>query len=556
MAQVNGRMGRINLPRKEDWVVLRPVVWYLIIASLWILLSDWVLSLFVTDPKLITDISILKGWGYVLVTSGLLYYWIQKSFSDLMRLNRELQMMEFSVDHAFDPAYWINKSGHVVYVNQAACKRLGYTKDELLKMSIFDIDPEYHPNRWKKHWEETKRDKSQVIETRHKTKNGEIFPVEVTINFGAYGGEEYHFSFARDLSERKSTAQRLMTILREMGDGVMLIDSGKKVILMNPAMEKLTGVSEKAALGLNLNMVVNLVNEQDLKPDHSVEKFLDKKGPYEPEANLLLVRSDGKQMAVDYVATPIIENGINNGGVIVMRDVTKARDVDRLKSEFVSLASHQLRTPLTGIKWFVELLLGNKEEPLSSQQSDYLKQLKESNDRLIALVNDLLNVSRIEKGMEKMLKLEKTDLIPLVEEAIKEKKPQATVKMIVMKKVINLPKVMVKVDKIKIKEVLENLLDNAIKYSAKNALVTVTMEGVDHQARIVIKDNGIGIPEREQGQVFQRFFRASNVNNLSESFGTGLGLYLVKKVVEAHGGKIWFVSEENKGSTFYLQIPY
>lgn len=232
----------------------------------------------------------------------------------------------------------------------------------------------------------------------------------------------------------------------------------------------------------------------------------------------------------------------------------RSQEIDRLKSEFVSMASHQLRTPLTGIKWSSELLIKDKSGSLSERQKDYVKQIADSNERMIKLVEDLLNVSHIETGSKFIINKLPIDLVPVINSIKVELAALADLHEVSVK--ISLPaKLIFNLDAEKIRQVLQNLMSNAVKYSKAGGIVEIGIfENSDENLNLFVKDNGLGIPENQQDRMFEKFFRADNVRS-SETEGTGLGLYIAKAIVEGHGGRIWFESKKDEGTTFYIKIP-
>ncbi|MDA2936202.1 HAMP domain-containing histidine kinase [Patescibacteria group bacterium AH-259-L05] len=233
----------------------------------------------------------------------------------------------------------------------------------------------------------------------------------------------------------------------------------------------------------------------------------------------------------------------------------KQRAVERMKSEFVFLASHQLRTPITAIRLFVEMLRDSAKEELSDQNKRYLENIYHSTKRMIQLVGDLLNVSRIESD-RLTIRPQMTRLEGLVADVIEETKPLADVKGCRFKfsrPEARLDKVLI--DPRLLRQILHNLITNAIHYSRQEGGdIVICLERGKKDYTISVKDFGVGISNADKNRIFEKFFRADNAIKLKPE-GTGLGLYIVKTLITTLGGKIWFESELNKGTTFYIVIP-
>ncbi len=229
--------------------------------------------------------------------------------------------------------------------------------------------------------------------------------------------------------------------------------------------------------------------------------------------------------------------------------------IEKMKSEFVSVASHQLRTPLTGIKWFAELMLKGKAGKISTDQKDFLEQIYNSNDRMIKLVEDLLNVSRIDTGSKFEIKKAPKDIIEIINSLTSDLIGLAHAHEVEIEKSMNVPaEFILPIDADKIRQVFQNLLSNAVKYSKKGGKVIIDLKNNQGKALLTIQDGGLGIPQEQQSRMFEKFFRADNVQT-TETDGTGLGLYIAKAIVEGHGGKIWFESKENVGTIFFVELP-
>ncbi|MEK7655190.1 MAG: ATP-binding protein [Patescibacteria group bacterium] len=241
-----------------------------------------------------------------------------------------------------------------------------------------------------------------------------------------------------------------------------------------------------------------------------------------------------------------------DSAIFIMEDTTKELAIDRAKSEFVSLASHQLRTPLTATNWFCELLLEGSGGKLTKKQLELLTQLHESNSRMVALVNSLLNVSRIEAG-KFSIEPTKIDLPEFVDGLLSEYRQRIERKNLLVETDYDAvdgyrgdPKL--------VRVILENFLLNAINYTPGNGKIAITLAKTETEIHIEVKDTGYGIPRNEQDKIFSKLFRGSNIRNV-DTEGSGLGLYLVKTLVEQVGGRVWFESTEKKGSTFSAALP-
>lgn len=235
-------------------------------------------------------------------------------------------------------------------------------------------------------------------------------------------------------------------------------------------------------------------------------------------------------------------------------DISRQKALDRAKDEFISVASHQLRTPLGSIRWNLELLL-EKERVLSKELSGYAHEAYTSTLRMAGLVNDLLSVARIEQDRVQHIP-EKTDLVDIIKAAIAEINSIAKRRDIRID-ISDLQKKHMEVilDPKRFREVIQNLLSNAVKYTPPKGSVAVTVEKHPKDFVVSISDNGIGIPAEDQSKLFTKFYRATNVTT-TDTEGSGLGLFVVRSYVETWGGRIWFTSKENKGTTFYVSIPH
>lgn len=360
-----------------------------------------------------------------------------------------------------------------------------------------------------------------------------------------------------DLEEEKSKLKeekdKVDTIIQSIGDGVFVLDRNYRIILYNKVCEALTGFSQEEAVGKNYKEILNFhFDDSETINDKFIINCIEKGEVTSMSNHTVLIRRDGQKIPVADSASPIRNKlGLVIGCVVVFRDVTKEREVDRAKTEFVSLASHQLRTPLTAIKWYVELL--EDAEGLSEEYKGYLKEINDGNERMVDLVNALLNTSRIDMGTFE-IQPEPTLINEIAESVLKELEPLISEKSIMIEKVYGNELKQYNLDQKLTRIIFQNLLSNAVKYTPEKGSVNLSINEENNLIKVIVEDTGYGIPKDQQQKIFSKLFRADNIREKITD-GTGLGLYIVKSIVDQSGGKIWFESEENKGTKFFVELP-
>lgn len=364
-------------------------------------------------------------------------------------------------------------------------------------------------------------------------------------------------------SEKESLAHAKAkddALLASIGDGMVATDKDGKIIAMNETAEEMLGYTNVSVIGKKFYDVLrNKDTEGKLVPiakrPISVALSIGKKVVTSAVTPAYYyIRKDGTEFPVALTVTPVISGGKTIGVIDIFRDITKERDIDKAKTEFVSLASHQLRTPLSVIGWYSEMLLTGDAGKLSGKQKEYLDEIYKGNRRMVNLVNALLNVSRLELGTF-TVEPTPTNIISVIESVIKEQNLQVDEKKIAFSTSFakNVP--VIQSDPKLLRIVFQNLLSNAIKYTPSGGKIgiSVSLEGKKN-VLFAISDNGIGIPKSQQAEIFTKLFRADNARK-KDTEGTGLGLYIVKSIVDHAEGKVWFESKEDKGSTFYVTLP-
>lgn len=371
--------------------------------------------------------------------------------------------------------------------------------------------------------------------------------------------EKATFKAFADLSEVERNLEKehrkTAAIISNFIDPIIVIDKDNKITFLNPAAKDVFGFIDS-----DLGKIVDSANNYSMenfrkliKSNYEVKnnKQIKSNNPDEEE----VVIKDGSQDLTYKVITAKVdsEQGENLGLMKIFYNLTREKMIDKLKSEFISIAAHQLRTPLSAIKWAIKMILDGDVGKLNKEQYDLLNQGYASNERIIDLVNDMLNVSRIEEGRfgYSFTQDKFEDALSIVTTSLQNQIDQRKIKLIT-----TLPKKMplVYMDKQKMILVLQNLLENAVKYTPEYGKIEVKVRNVKSTLEISIKDNGIGIPQKDQAKLFSKFFRADNVVRM-QTEGSGLGLFIVKNIIEKHGGEIICKSEEGKGTEFVFTLP-
>jgi PAS domain S-box-containing protein len=361
------------------------------------------------------------------------------------------------------------------------------------------------------------------------------------------------------VDERRARDEALLS---SIGEGMLATDKSGVIIMVNDAAVMLLHYDKPELIG---QLVGKVIPDTTSGPGGHGLPFTDRlqrsvlqKGEKLVFSsvnadNVIFLRKDNSTVPVFVTATPVVSAGAPIGSVLIFRDATTDREIDRMKTEFISLASHQLRTPLSAIRWFAEMLLNGDAGKLSDEQKDFTQNIADSTVRMIDLVNALLNTSRMESGRI-IIDPKPTDLTELVQEIISDLTAKTEEKQQTLTVSVHKDLQKINLDPNLISQVYMNFLTNAIKYTPKGGEISVIVSRKHDVVISQISDNGLGIPKAQQERVFQKFFRAENIAKV-ETDGTGLGLYLVKAIIESSGGKVWFESEEGKGTTFWFTIP-
>lgn len=350
---------------------------------------------------------------------------------------------------------------------------------------------------------------------------------------------------------------KLSVILSGITDAVIAVNTKSEITTFNKAAEELTGYTSSEILGKSLGEVCKLFDSKEELPlslysPSNTDSF---EGVVFNRNNLKLVGKDNKESFVNIISSQIREGSeVNLGCILTLHDVGKEKQLEDMKLDFVSMAAHELRTPLTSLKGYLYVFLRDYKQNMDEKQHTIINRVNIATQRIVSLMENLLNVTRIEKGAL-TIHLENVDWVENVKEVINELIDQAKDKkmdFVFEEPTEEISQIMV--DRFRINEVLSNLISNAINYTQPGGKIRVWIEKKDSDIVTHISDSGEGIPAQAIPHLFTKFFRVSGKLEQG-SKGTGLGLYIAKSIVDMHKGKIWVESVFGKGSTFSFSLP-
>jgi len=336
-----------------------------------------------------------------------------------------------------------------------------------------------------------------------------------------------------------------------IGDGLIAVDNDGRITIVNQATVAMLGWEREELVGQSLTdlpLEDKSGNPIPLKKRPTMLAFAT--GGV-MNVSYYFVKKDKTRLPIAITATPIKLNGKTIGLIEIIRDTTREQELDNEKDEFISIASHQMRTPLTGIQWVVERF--TKKEKLTPKGKEYLEDIHASAKQLTGLVDLLLNLSRIESGRMGITP-EPLEIVGFIKDFLNEIVPLRDKKKLKISFNDHPMKLSVTTDKNAMRNIVQNLVSNAIEYTEGGGNIEVTAQKSDRTFTVTVRDTGIGIPQAEQSHIFEKFVRASNAK-LYKTDGTGIGLYIAAQAANHLGGKIWFESEEGKGSLFHVELP-
>lgn len=496
----------------------------------------------------------------------------------------ELQIARYSVEHAAEQIIRFRRDGRIDYANLAASLALGYTREELLSMSIADLNPKIVA-RWDDIWEEIKTNGFLVDEASQMAKDGTIVLMEVASSYQVFDGEEYVIAFARDVTERKQKEEALHRAKEEAektarelevtrysvehaGERIFRLQCNGQIDYVNHAACDELGYTRAELLSMTI---------MDLNPDiapfwNDIWQDIKEQG---------VVVDEGQQTAKDGTIIPVeVTSSYQNFDGLeyvfaFARDITErkrneaalreakeaAEEATQAKTNFLANMSHEIRTPMNGVIGMTSLLSTTQ---LNAEQKEYVETIRSSGNTLLAIINEILDFSKIEAGMLEFEMLP-FDLFSSIEEVFSMLAPSAQAKDLEM--ILNYDTDAphwIEGDVTRIRQILVNLLSNAIKFTAAGhvklnvyAEYPEAANGADSelfQVHFAVQDTGIGIPADRMDRLFQSFSQVDS-STTRQFGGTGLGLAISKRLCEGMEGRMWVESTVNSGSTFHFTIP-
>ncbi|MBP9864396.1 PAS domain S-box protein [Patescibacteria group bacterium] len=486
--------------------------------------------------------------------------------------------------------------GRILFANDAAERITGFTFEEMVGNTPRLWGGLMNPSFYQDLWRSKVTGETVHTKVRNRRKNGDEYFVQGHISaikndegelIGWIGVEEDVSDIEREKQEAKRQSQALQqtkeallnllediadekvkveqqeardtAVFQSIGDGFVTMDLEGRIVNVNRAFEELLGWSATEVEGRVFSTVVPMFDKNGVKihaKQRPYSQALQNKtmivsAPFE---TYFFQRKDQTRFAAYFTISPIILNEKTVGAVEVFRDMSHEEAVDRAKTEFVSLASHQLRTPLSAINWYAEMLMAGDAGALNTEQRGFVDEIYNGNKRMVELVNSLLNVSRIELGTFAVDPVD-VKISEVIESVMSELQQQITEKEMAVTASVDSEIQTMQLDPSLFRIVIQNFLTNAIKYTPPKGSVHVAVKKQQRDVLFSIADTGYGIPEKDQSKIFNKLFRADNIKS-KDTTGTGLGLYIVRSIIEqAAQGKVWFESKEQKGTTFYFTLP-
>lgn len=515
---------------------------------------------------------------------------IFEDITETMQLIENLKLTSDSLELSTVATIWSDDKANIVKANEAAYQLLGYDKNELSKIHLTEVDLQVDKDKCNDIFRTLTQQESLSFDTVYKKKDGSTFDARVMLKYFSFNKKHYVINSFFDLTEQKNLEKELKErkkqlenelektstlfqhVLDNTSASIFIINKNGEYILVNKSGAKLVNEKKEHLIGKKYHNYIDSKAFQEIERTNNIvfetkqpiiveETF---KAPFESKdvvfitAKFPLFDENDSVYAIGVIATDITDIKITQKKLeITQEELLKTNlslmEANKHKDKFLSNMSHELRTPLNAIIGFTDLLICNYKNQFDQTQNDYLKLIKDSSSHLLSLINDILDLTQISSGKVE-LDLSEINFIDFIDNLTSLLTPQIEKKHIIFENDIDLSIQTIIADNRKLKQILINLISNALKYTPDNGRVIVRARKYNNHILINVIDNGYGIAREEHDKVFSDFFKSS----ISEKYavgGTGIGLVLTKKLVEIHGGEIGFESEQNKGSNFWFTLP-
>jgi PAS domain S-box-containing protein len=483
------------------------------------------------------------------------------------------------VENVIDGIVTIDETGLIELFNPTAEQIFGYSAKEVIGKNIRMLMPQPYQNEhdgYLRRYKET--GKAKVMGAKKEVwglrKDGSVFPIELAINEFYIGGRRAYTGVVQDITEKKQAQWSLEKltrqnelILKSVGDGIFGMNLEGKITFFNPSALRMTRFDEDELFGKSLHDVLNLLHEKgsSFGEDYPMYEVF-KDGKTQSKDETVFWTKDGSALMAEYICAPIYEDEKIVGAVVTFRDILRRKRVEealfqakeeaerasRAKSDFLSRMSHELRTPLNSILGFAQILEMDKIDRLTTRQKPWVSQVRKAGDHLLELINEILDLARIESGTMAVT-MENVDIVPLMKEVLTLIMPMSKQRGIKIIDMISIPSLIVFGDRIRLKQIFLNLLSNAVKYNIDKGIISIYYrKSSEGKIQLSVEDSGIGVPKDKINDLFEPFARLDADNSGVE--GAGIGLTITRRLIEQMRGSISVKSTLDEGSCFTLEL--